>query len=233
MPAADEAGLVVVGAEVGGAGVRHFDRDERNARVAVLRRDDRRDVLVGLELDDEIDFLAHQDVGVALRDLGVVAVVDADELDALRRRGALEAGRDLLRELVVGALRRVAEPERALLERAQVRAIEVLADLFEHAAPLQRVEQPERHALGQPAAGRDLAQRQGFARGAERRQQLRGVHDRLHQIRIAAGRCRVACSARFPVLLSATVSSAEYGRYVSQSATRSARRTRARPCCHA
>ena len=44
---------------------------------AVLGGDDRRDVLVGLELDDEVDFLAHQDVGVALRDLGVVAVVDA------------------------------------------------------------------------------------------------------------------------------------------------------------
>ena len=49
-------------------------------------RDDRRDVLVGLELDDEIDLLAHQDVGVALRDLRVVAVVERDELDALRAR---------------------------------------------------------------------------------------------------------------------------------------------------
>ena len=52
-------------------------RDQRNAGVAILRRDDRRDLLVGLELDDEIDLLAHQHVGVALRDLRVVAVVDA------------------------------------------------------------------------------------------------------------------------------------------------------------
>ena len=79
--AADETRLVVVGAEVGGARMRHLDRDQRDVRFAVLRRDDRRDVLVGLELDDEIDFLAHEDVGVALRDLRVVAVVDADELD--------------------------------------------------------------------------------------------------------------------------------------------------------
>ena len=57
--------------------MRHFDRDERNVRLAVLGRDDRRDVLVGLELDDEIDLLAHEDVGVALGDLRVVAVVDA------------------------------------------------------------------------------------------------------------------------------------------------------------
>ena len=77
MASADQAGLVVVGAEVGRARMGHFDRDERDAGLAVLRRDDRRDVLVGLELDDEVDLLAHEDVGVALRDLGVVAVVDA------------------------------------------------------------------------------------------------------------------------------------------------------------
>ena len=77
VPAADQPGLVVVGAEVGRARMRHLDRDQRNAGLAVLRRDDRRDVLVGLELDHEVDLLAHEHVGVALRDLGVVAVVDA------------------------------------------------------------------------------------------------------------------------------------------------------------
>ena len=90
--AADQPGLVVVRAEVGRARVRHFDRDQRDVRFAVLGRDDRRDVLVGLELDDQIDLFAHEDVGVALRDLRVVAVVDRDELDALRGGGALEAG---------------------------------------------------------------------------------------------------------------------------------------------
>ena len=114
--AADQSGFVVVGAEVGRAGVRHLDRDERDVRFAVLGGDDRGDVLVGLELDDEVHFLAHEDVGVALRDLGAVAVVDADELDALGRRGPLQAGRDLLRELVVGALRGVAKPIGPLLE---------------------------------------------------------------------------------------------------------------------
>ena len=91
--------------------MRDLDRDQRDAGLAILRRDDRRDVLVGLELDHEVDLLAHEHVGVALRDLGVVAVVDRDELDSLRRRRALQAGRDLLRELVVGALRGVAEPD--------------------------------------------------------------------------------------------------------------------------
>src|SRR4029453_18830592 len=98
MTAADEARFVVVGAEIGGAGGRHFDRDERNARFAVLRTDDRRDVLGGLELAHESDLVWHEDAGVALRDLRVVAVVDADELEPLRGRGALQAGRDFLRE---------------------------------------------------------------------------------------------------------------------------------------
>ena len=77
MAAADQPGLVVVGAEVGRAGMRHFDRDQRDVGLAVLGGDDRRDVLVGLELDDEVDLLADEDVGVALRDLRAVAVVDA------------------------------------------------------------------------------------------------------------------------------------------------------------
>src|SRR5204863_434094 len=67
MAAADQPGLVVVRAEVGGAGVRHLERDERDPGLAVLGGDDRRDVLVGLELDDEIDFLPHQDVRVSLQ----------------------------------------------------------------------------------------------------------------------------------------------------------------------
>ena len=57
--------------------MRHFDRDQRDVGLAVLRRDDRRDVLVGLELDDQVDLLTNEHVGVALGDLRVVAVVDA------------------------------------------------------------------------------------------------------------------------------------------------------------
>ena len=151
MAAANQTGFVVVRAEVGGAGMRNLDRDQRDVRVAVFCGDDRRDLLVGLELDHQVDALADQDVGVALRDLRVVAIVDRDQLDALHRRGALEARRHLLGELIVGALRRIAETVEALFEWPQRRSIQVLADLLEHAAPLERVEQAERHALRQPA----------------------------------------------------------------------------------
>ena len=103
------------------------------------------------------------------------------------RGGALEAERHFLRELVVGALRRIAEPVELLLERPQRTAVEVLADLVDHAAALERVEQPERHALRQAAPGRDLAQRQRLARRSKRRQQAGRMDDRLHQVRIARG----------------------------------------------
>ena len=141
-------------------------------------------MVVGLELDDEIHLLAHQHIGVALRDLRVVPVVHADQFDALRGGGALQAGRDLFRELIVGALRGVSEPVGALLERAQVRTIEVLARLLDHAAPLQRIKQTECHALREAAPRGDLAKRQRLARRSERGQQLRRMHDGLHEIGI-------------------------------------------------
>ncbi len=183
--------------------MRNLDRDERDVRLAVLGGDDRRDVLVGLELDHEIDLLAHQDVGVALRDLRAVAVVDRDELDALRGGGALQAVGDFLRELVVGALRRVAEPIRLLAERPHVRSIQVLADLLDHAAALEGVEEPEGHALGQPAAGHDFTQRERFPGRAECGQHLGRVHDRLHEVGIARRRLRLHghTSSTFPFLI--------------------------------
>src|SRR4029078_640925 len=125
------------------------------------------------------------------RDLGVVAVVDADELDALRGGGALQPGRDFLRALVIRTLRRVAEAKRPLLERAQVRSIEVFARLFDQAAAFQGVEQAEGHALGQPAACGDVAQRQRLARGAEGGQQVRRMDHRPPEVRVAFPRLRL------------------------------------------
>jgi hypothetical protein len=92
---------------------------------------------------------------------------------------------NFLRELIVGALRGVAEAIEPLLQRAQRRAIEILADLLDHAAPLERIEQAEHHRLRQPAALRDIPERQRLARRAERRKDPRGVDDRLHEVGIA------------------------------------------------
>ena len=64
--ASDQTGFVVVGAKVGRARMWNLERDQRDVGFAVLGGDDRRDVFVGLKLDDEIDLFPHQHVGVAL-----------------------------------------------------------------------------------------------------------------------------------------------------------------------
>ena len=144
--------FVVVGAEIGGAGMRDLDGNQRNVGFAVLGRDNRRDVFVGLELDDEIHLLADQDIGVPLRDLA--------RCSGCRRRSARcprpaprAAGPSKSPSRTDSrSLGGVAEAVELLLERPQAGAIEVLADLLDHAAPFERVEQAEHHALRQPAA---------------------------------------------------------------------------------
>ena len=98
---------------------------------------------------------------------------------------------DFLRELVVSALRGVTEPIWLLAERPRRRSIQVLADLLDHSAALERVEQAERHALRKPAASDDFAKRQRLSRGSKRRQHFGRVHDRLHEIWIARRRLRL------------------------------------------
>src|SRR5581483_8430220 len=71
-----QAGLVVVGAEVSGAGVRNIDGDERDVSLHVLGGDGGRDDFVGLEFDDQVDLFANQVVGAAQSDLGLIAIVD-------------------------------------------------------------------------------------------------------------------------------------------------------------
>jgi hypothetical protein len=87
--AADEAGLVVVGAEVSRAGVGDLDGDDGSVRLKELRCDDRGDALVGLVLEDEINALLDQQVSVAQGLSRGVSVVDPDEVDVLARGGRL------------------------------------------------------------------------------------------------------------------------------------------------
>ena len=75
-------------------------------RLVVRRGDRRRHRLVGLELDDQIDAFADQQLRVLERDLRLVAVVDDDQLDLLALGGAHQAVVDLARERAVLPLRR-------------------------------------------------------------------------------------------------------------------------------
>src|SRR5207244_616459 len=123
-----------------------------------------------------------QHVRIAERDLRAVPVVDRNQLHAFIRRGALQAVRDVLGELIIRALGRVAESEELLAKRSDTRSVQVLADLVDQAAALERVEQPERHALREPAARRDFAEREALARRPKCREEFRGVNYRLDEI---------------------------------------------------
>ena len=91
VPPADEAGLIVVRAEIDRARVRYFDGDDGDARFQKLGGDHRGDALVSLEFEDQIHMFLHQQIGVAQGFLHTVAVVDHDEVDAFPGGGALQA----------------------------------------------------------------------------------------------------------------------------------------------
>ena len=76
----------------------NVDGDERDVGLEVLGRDGGGDRLVGLELDDEVDSLANEVLGVAQGHLRLIPVVDHDQLDVVTLGRALQAGVDLAGE---------------------------------------------------------------------------------------------------------------------------------------
>ena len=97
--AADLAGLQVVGAEEDRAWlVRDVDSDDRDARRVELLADRRGHADVRLELDRHVDAARHQRVGVRQRHLGIVFVVEDDQLDVETIGHALQAVVDVLHE---------------------------------------------------------------------------------------------------------------------------------------
>jgi len=109
MASGHEPRLVVVGPEVGGAGVGNVDGNERDTGLEILGGDGRRHGLVRLELDDEVHSFADEVLGIPERDLRLVPVVDDDELRPFPLGGAFQARSHLARERRVLALRAVAE----------------------------------------------------------------------------------------------------------------------------
>ena len=110
MPSGEEPGFVVVRAEIRRPRMRNVDGNQRDVRLAVLRGDGWGDGLVGLELDDQIDAVPNQELGVLDRDFRLVAVVHDDELDVFTLGGLDQAGMHLARERAVLSLRAVPDP---------------------------------------------------------------------------------------------------------------------------
>ena len=131
--------------------------------------------------------LADQVLGVAERDPRLVAVVDHDQLDLLALGGALQPEQHLARERAVLSLGRVADPVALAPPDLGGEPVAVAVDLLQEAAVVQRVEQPEAHALAEARAVHDVAQAQRLAAVLERPQHLRGVDERLDDVELMCG----------------------------------------------
>src|SRR6266568_4771816 len=107
--AADQAGLVVIRTVVSRSGMRNVDGDHGDMGFPILCGYDGSHFFIGLKLDREIDLFTHEQVGATLRDLGAITVVDTNQFDSLGHCSSLQTLRALPRELIIGALRRVAQ----------------------------------------------------------------------------------------------------------------------------
>ena len=144
---------------------RYFDGDRRG------------DGLVGLELDDQIDAVPDQELGVLDRDLRLVAVVDDDELDVLTLGGVHQAGMHLARERAVLALRAVPDPVLLPPSRLGGQPVAIVLDLLDEPAVPQRVEQAEAHPLAEACALHHVAQPEALTRVLEGQQDLGRVDE--------------------------------------------------------
>src|SRR5439155_4366130 len=145
----------------------------------------------GLELDDEVHALLDEVLGVAEGDLRLVAVVDDDQLDVLALGRPLQARVNLARERAVLSLARVADAVPTAPPHLRDDAVPALVDFLEQAAMMKRVQEAEAESLAEAGALHDVAQPEHLARRLERPENLGGVDDRSHDIRLAIG-CRHA-----------------------------------------
>jgi hypothetical protein len=176
--AADEASLVVVGAEVAGAGVGDLDGDDGGVGFEELGGDDGGDALVGLEFEDKVDAFLDEDVGVAESFAGGVAVVDGDEVEMFASGGYLHRFHDLAGELGV-SLGGEADAEGLGGDRAEAVAIDSGAGTLQQAAVDKSAEEAKDGCLGQAGAFDDLGELELFAKVAEGLEHFAGAEDGL------------------------------------------------------
>ena len=163
------------------------DGDEGDVGVEVFGGDGRRDGLVDLELDGQIDALADEVLGVAKCDLGLVAIVDDDELDVLTFGRPLEAAQDLPHERAVLVLGGVTDSITTATPYLGGQAIAVGIGLLEEPAMVKRVQEPEAHPLAEACALHDVAKAKRLARRLEGTEYLRRAQHRADEVRFARG----------------------------------------------
>ena len=170
--AREEAGLVVVRAEVGGTGVRDVDGDHRDARLMVGGGNRRRDRFVGLKLDDEIHAFPDEQLRVLQRDLRLITVVRDDQFDLGPFRGANEAVMNLAREGAVLTLRRIADAVFLPAPDLGGQPVAVVLHLLDEPAVPEGVEQAEAHAFAEAGPRHDVAEAERLPRVLKRPENL-------------------------------------------------------------
>jgi hypothetical protein len=147
-----EADAIVVDPEEGRVGVRNVDRDEGDLGGGDLIRDDGCDVLLHLELDDEIDTVFQELLGVAHGGGVVIAVVEDHEVNANGGCSGFEAVGHLDGEGQVGA--HLAEAEAELLGAGDV-PVEAVGGLDEVASMDEGLEDSVGGGLGDACLSMD------------------------------------------------------------------------------
>ena len=154
MTAGEQPRLVVVRAEIGRAGMRNVDGDDRNAAPG-----DRRTAIAGATASSVWNSMTRSTPSrisssrVAERDLRLIAVVDDDQLDLRSLGGAHQAAVNLARERAVLPLRRISDPVLLAPPDLRRQAVAVVFDLLDESAVAKRVEQAEAHALRRSRCG--------------------------------------------------------------------------------
>jgi hypothetical protein len=196
--------------------VRDLDRNHGNARLVILRRDRRRDVREGLELNHQIELVADEMVRVPERNRPAEAVVEDHQIQARGLRGMKEALREGARERELGALGCKSHFVAVLTGERSCQPIAARAWTLDEPLRAERLEQAKRRRHGEIDSGADVGQLQHRAGTAEDREDVArprhhanewtatwrltrggaGGHQRFHLVRGDSTRSRVRRKGR-------------------------------------
>ena len=164
-------------------GVWNVDGDQGNVGRGDLVGDHGGDVLFDLELDDEIDSGAHELIGIQQGGLGVVAVVQDEEVDPESHGGLLQGLGYKLGEGHVAGLAGIAEAE--LLGAGDL-TVEAIRPLHQVAAMDEGLEDPVDGRLGDLGLSMDGFERHGLLLGLKQLEYVEGLGEDRNEVEEAS-----------------------------------------------
>lgn len=183
MAASNQSGLAVVCAIENGLGIRNFKRDDGNRRSAEARGDLAGNARVRLRFDDQVEALAHEDIGVMQRHAGTILVVEHEKVDVRSGGAALQALGHSPAEAELGALHSITEAIPFLSERADAKPVLGSSHAGEQFAGDECGEHTQRSCLVQSGARHHIRETEAFGLVAEDFQDMAGSDQGLHNQR--------------------------------------------------